>query len=75
MKKAAFLLLLILPLAACETLADLNPFEKKQEPLKGDRKVVFEKGIEHDRSIPQPFNPSGKVVEPVEKTEPVKKKK
>lgn len=73
MKKSLLLLFLLTSLNGCETLQDLNPFEKKQVPLTGERKDVFKNGIEHDRSVPQPFNPS--VVETPEKVEAPKKKK
>jgi hypothetical protein len=73
MKKSLILLVLALPLIACDTLADLNPFEKKQEPLPGQRNPVFPNGIQVDRTIPQPFNPSAPIDAPQPAT-PAKKK-
>jgi hypothetical protein len=68
MKKSLLIFCLAIPLIGCDTLADLNPFDKKQEPLPGQRNSVFQGGLQHDRTVPQPFNPSA----PVDAPQPAK---
>lgn len=72
LRVAIFLVPLSLGLAACETLEDLNPFDEKKTPVKGDRRALFPQGVpgvQYNAPPQQPTN-SNIQINPQEQVSP-----